>query len=466
MNTLSLLSNIALKFTNLNEFDVQMNSVLKLLGKYYNVSRAYIFIDEDNDTISNKYEWCNKGISPQIDNLKSIPYSIIPSWKKRMLQDNIINEYDINNLQLDMINILKPQNIKSLLSIALFIDNKIQGFIGFDQCDRNRKWEMKEIEILKIISGIISNAYSKNLFYEKLKKEQKKLKNIIEGTNMGTWEWDIKTGKTIFNERWAQIIGYTLEELEPININTWIKYVHKEDLEKSNAILKKHFKKELPYYETEARMQHKNGECVWVLDRGKVVEWDEDGKPLKMFGVHIDITKRKKLEEDIKNISMKDSLTNIFTRRYVFERLDELLNLHRRNGNLFAAAILDIDFFKKVNDTYGHLAGDFILKEFANDIKLNIRSYDLLARYGGEEFLIVFPNSNKNDAYIIVDRILSIIQNKIYIFNENKIKITFSAGISDISNIIVSDSCIDNLIDIADKRLYQAKRTGRNKIII
>lgn len=472
MNNLSLLSNIALKFTNLHDFDDQMNSVMRLLGKYYKVSRVYIFINEDENTCSNKYEWCNNGIQPQMHKLQSIPHDLIPSWKKRMLKDNIINTSDINTLEIDIQNILKPQNVKSLLSIALFIDDRVQGFIGFDQCFKNRVWKLKEVEILRIISGIISNAYTKNLFYSKLKKEQAKLKkeqtklkNIIEGTNMGTWEWNVQTGETIFNQRWAQIIGYTLEELEPIDINTWIKYVYKEDLEESNTILNKHFRNELPYYECEARMKHKNGETVWVLDRGKVIKWDKDGKPLKMFGVHLDITKRKKLEEEIKNISIKDSLTNIYNRRYAFERLRELYSQYKRDGNIFSIAILDIDLFKNVNDTHGHLAGDFVLKEFANDIKLNIRDYDLLSRYGGEEFLIIFPNSNKYDASIIVKRILSLVRNKLYIFNDNRIQITFSAGICDVSNVNISDTYIDDLIDLADKRLYSAKESGRNKIV-
>lgn len=465
MNNLSLLSNIALRFTNLHEFQDQMNSVLKLLGKHFNVSRVYIFINDDDYTCSNKYEWCNEGIEPQKHKLQSISHSLFPSWKKRMLADNIINSSDINELELDIQNILKPQKVKSLLSIALFIDNRVQGFIGFDQCFKKRIWKAKEIEILRIISSIISNTYTKNLFYEKLKKEQKKLKNIIEGTNMGTWEWNIQTGETVFNERWAQIIGYTLEELEPIDINTWIKYVHEDDLEKSNNTLKKHFRNELPHYECEARMKHKNGNYIWVLDRGKVIKWDKDGKPLKMFGVHLDITKRKQLEEEIRNVSIKDSLTNIYNRRYVFERLKELYNQHKRDDNIFSIAILDIDHFKRVNDTYGHLGGDFILKEFSNDIKSNIRTYDLLARYGGEEFLIVFPNSNKDDAFKIIDRISIFVRNKNYIYNNNKIKITFSAGISDACNINTTNYSIDDLIDLADKRLYRAKETGRDKII-
>jgi PAS domain S-box-containing protein len=130
--------------------------------------------------------------------------------------------------------------------------------------------------------------------------EKQRLKDIIEGTDVGTWEWNIQTGETIFNERWAEFIGYTLEELSPINIDTWIKYTHPEDLKVSDELLEKHFKGELDYYTCEERMKHKNGNWIWVLVRGKVHKWDEKGKPLLMSGTHQNITERKQTEMALK----------------------------------------------------------------------------------------------------------------------------------------------------------------------
>ncbi|MEH8136783.1 PAS domain-containing protein, partial [Aeromonas veronii] len=83
----------------------------------------------------------------------------------------------------------------------------------------------------------------------------------------------------VFNEEWARIVGYKLQELEPISIVTWVKLTHPEDLQKSEQLLKQHFAGELPFYECEARMRHKDGHWIWVLDRGKVGKWDRDGKP-------------------------------------------------------------------------------------------------------------------------------------------------------------------------------------------
>ncbi len=131
---------------------------------------------------------------------------------------------------------------------------------------------------------------------QKLEDLTSRQKGILEGTNVGTWEWNVQTGETVFNERWAQIIGYTLQELEPVSIDTWMQYANPEDLVLSNDALAKHFSGEEPFYNLECRMRHKEGHWVWVHDRGKVISLTPDGKPEWMFGTHEDITDRKKME--------------------------------------------------------------------------------------------------------------------------------------------------------------------------
>ncbi len=134
----------------------------------------------------------------------------------------------------------------------------------------------------------------------KLMEEERRLKGVIEGTNVGTWEWNVLTGETTFNERWAEIIGYTLAELEPLSIKTWETLVHPEDLKKSNDHLLEIFSREKTYYDIECRMKHKNGEWIWVRDRGKVTEWTQDCKAIKMAGTHTDISESKIKETQIK----------------------------------------------------------------------------------------------------------------------------------------------------------------------
>ena len=136
-----------------------------------------------------------------------------------------------------------------------------------------------------------------------LEDERKRLANIIEGTNVGTWEWQIQTGAVVFNERWAEIAGFTLEELAPLTIETWSRMIHPDDLEVGQALLARHIEGELDYFIHEPRMKHKNGSWIWTLDRGKVTAWTDDGKPLVMYGTHQDITVRKIMEQELRKVS-------------------------------------------------------------------------------------------------------------------------------------------------------------------
>ncbi|MEO1653034.1 MAG: PAS domain-containing protein, partial [Bacteroidota bacterium] len=152
---------------------------------------------------------------------------------------------------------------------------------------------------VKQLFGAFQDITEQKKAEEKLRVESRRLNDVLKGTNVGTWEWNVQTGKMVFNERWATILGYTLEELSPVSIDTWERFIHPRDLGKSNNLLEKHFSGELDYYEFEAQMRHKAGHWIWILDRGKVIEWEKDGKPLFMSGTRQEITERKNAELEL-----------------------------------------------------------------------------------------------------------------------------------------------------------------------
>ncbi|KMT22957.1 GGDEF domain-containing protein [Clostridium cylindrosporum] len=162
---------------------------------------------------------------------------------------------------------------------------------------------------------------------------------------------------------------------------------------------------------------------------------------------------------------IKDELTGIYNKRFIYERLP--IEILKSKSLKFPLSIImtDIDFFKSVNDNYGHLAGDFILFEFASLIKSSIRKdNDWVARYGGEEFIIVLVNTDNNTAFKISEKIRKAVEEKVFEFDDNKIQITSSFGIYtlDENNFNLD---IKAIIKYADEKLYEAKRTGRNKSI-
>ena len=134
-----------------------------------------------------------------------------------------------------------------------------------------------------------------------------RLELVIKAAGVGVWDWQVQTGELTFNDRWAEIIGYTVEELHPVKFDTWAKNLHPDDLVKAESLLKKHFDGEVELYNIEARMKHKLGHYVWVLASGKVVERDESGKPKRMIGTHLDVTDRKNNE---KRLNVSNELLN------------------------------------------------------------------------------------------------------------------------------------------------------------
>jgi PAS domain S-box-containing protein len=129
-----------------------------------------------------------------------------------------------------------------------------------------------------------------------LEIERQRLDNILRGTHAGTWEWNVQTGEARFNERWAELSGYSLAELAPASIATWTERTHPDDLARSNALLARHFAGELDHYECEVRVRHRDGRWVWVLDSGRVTSWRADGRPEWMYGIRQDINRSKEAE--------------------------------------------------------------------------------------------------------------------------------------------------------------------------
>jgi len=146
------------------------------------------------------------------------------------------------------------------------------------------------------VIGVIREITEEKRIRDALKESEERLALAIKGTDAGLWDWHVQTGQTVFNERWAEIVGYTLEELAPISIQTWIDLCHPEDLKESNRQLERHFAGETDLYQCECRMKHKDGSWMWVQDRGKVMAWGQDGKPVRITGTHVDITERKHRE--------------------------------------------------------------------------------------------------------------------------------------------------------------------------
>lgn len=164
---------------------------------------------------------------------------------------------------------------------------------------------------------------------------------------------------------------------------------------------------------------------------------------------------------ELELISKTDVLTGLFNRRYIRSRIDKEVESYQSNNEAFSVVLLDIDYFKKINDIYGHNCGDYILSKLAKLLKKQIRKQDVLARWGGEEFLILLPNSNEKEAVTLCERLRHKVETTNFSYNKKSIKLTVTFGISEYDEALEIESTINN----ADRNLYKGKNQGRNCVV-
>ena len=215
--------------------------------------------------------------------------------------------------------------------------------------------------------------------------------------------------------------------------------------------------------------------CVPVTIRGRVTgffgvdslsprQWREDQADLLIIvsGLLSGALERHRLEQELLHQSIRDPLTGLHNRRYLMPRLYEMLGSAVRHHNTFAIAMFDIDHFKQINDTRGHLGGDFVLTEFARILEHTTRSTDVVARFGGEEFVVAFVLDETDDVTTLVGRILKAVRKHPFVFEGLPIDVTVSAGIAGVIDMPSVPSTPDPVIGKADHHLYMAKQAGRD----
>ena len=178
-----------------------------------------------------------------------------------------------------------------------------------------------------------------------------------------------------------------------------------------------------------------------------------------------DALTRHKLEQQLLTSSITDALTGLHNRRYLFEQISARLARYQRSHHPFSLVMMDIDFFKKLNDDHGHMAGDAVLRQFADLLCEQIRPFDLCARFGGEEFVLLLDELDASAACDAVERILERVRSCSFHYQNEIISVTASAGVVSVAELIPPPPQPEYLIDAADQRLYEAKRRGRDQVV-
>lgn len=275
--------------------------------------------------------------------------------------------------------------------------------------------------------------------------------------NLGQWQWFYDTNKVIFNDKKVAQLGYNPAVVGEVGFEFFTEKLHPDDYEHVMQNMRDHLANITPAYEVEYRILHKDGHYLWYYDRGTVTKRDKDGKPLLLQGIVFDITESKKVVEQLRFLSERDPLTNVYNRRSFFIKLDDVIKEQHIHETPFSLIMFDIDHFKKINDTYGHLIGDDTLRRLTSLINEDKRSNDLVYRYGGEEFFILLKNTELKGAIQLAKRLHKLI-------SDLKIPkvghITVSMGVVEYGK----DESVDDVIKRVDDLMYDAKEAGRNQI--
>ncbi len=325
------------------------------------------------------------------------------------------------------------------------------------------------------VGALLAFWYHKlRLANQQLKENHDVLSLVLDGTGLGIWDWYLQTNEVYFDERWCQLIGYQKWELEN-TFKTWEERAHPDDLPQVYKDIRDHIDGKTDFYSNIHRMKHKHGHWVYILDRGRIIERDKHGQPLRFTGIHADISHLKEVEKKLeqsnaklKQLSFQDGLTRLQNRRALDEFMLHQWGHWQRNQTPFSILMVDIDFFKQFNDFYGHLDGDLCLKQIAALLDQTFkRSNDIVVRYGGEEFLIVLTSVEADKAENMAESLRQSVE-QLGIRHE-------SSGVADVVTVSIGVSSCDKAhccesflepIDFADQALYLAKKRGRNQIAV
>jgi len=354
---------------------------------------------------------------------------------------------------------------KGDLSQTVEVQGRLAGYLKTIQANNcHLNWQAQMVaqgDLTQRVDymGDFSNAF--NTMVDSLAKTDKSLRDSEESFRktidmmpifVSIFRWSDQT-ILYANQKIYEVFLLTLEEIVGRRLmNIWVDLADQKRyytaLEEDGAI--KNF---------ECQFIRKNGDVFWGLVNATIIEYKGEKA---ILGTVYDIQQRKEIEQELKRLATTDTLTGAANRRSFFELAEQDFKRVQRYENSVAFLVLDIDHFKVVNDNYGHQGGDEVLKAFVRACKNELREADVFGRIGGEEFAILLPETDQQSARLVAERIRQKIERLVIAFEEHAIKITVSIGVA---TIAITDKSFDQVFQRADTALYQAKNSGRNRVI-
>lgn len=268
--------------------------------------------------------------------------------------------------------------------------------------------------------------------------------------------FDMNANLVKWNKKMEELAGFSTNEMKGKNISAFVPEAEIDDILEAFAEV---FKKGVHWID--GHMVDKDGRLIPYHFSGVAIK-NSSGEFIGLAGVGRDMTERNKVEEKLKVLAITDSLTNIFNRRHFQEMGKMELERSERYKRKLSLLMFDIDFFKKINDTYGHATGDEVIIKVVNTCLEKLREIDIFARIGGEEFAIILPETGKKGAVEVAERLREAVSGAGVMTDEKTLFVTISIGLVSLNS---SDHDLDSIMRQADVALYKAKQSGRNRVV-
>ncbi len=284
---------------------------------------------------------------------------------------------------------------------------------------------------------------------------------ILDGAQDGLWDWDMARNEVFYSDRWFEMLGYHPGEIASI-ADLWMKVCHPDDLPMVKRVFAQVSSQTTESIEFEVRLRHKHEHYVPVLTRGRIVR-NSKGIPVRIAGSNMDLTERKRYEQQIELLAYNDPLTGLPNRRYLLEQIARAIRLSTRSQQLCGLMFVDLDFFKQLNDALGHHEGDVLLQKVANTLKASVRTTDMVARLGGDEFVVLLESigpyaaNAATNAEELGQKVLDALHQITTPMPGYQVKASIGITLFD-----SGASSIEDLLKQADAAMYQAKTGGRD----
>jgi len=298
-----------------------------------------------------------------------------------------------------------------------------------------------------------------------LRRSEARFHHAVQGSNDGIWDWDMEHGDYYFSPRHQIMLGYS-EGTFPATKDAIFDLIHPDDSLRVRTAMDRHLTEREPFA-LEFRLRHRDGHYIWCLSRGQAV-WAPDGRAIRFAGATTDVSDQHKVQDELVHLAHFDPLTHLPNRTLLGDRITMALSQARRQGSRVGVALLDLDGFKPVNDSFGHATGDMVLVDVANRLRAALRSVDTVARLGGDEFVLVLGCSGDDRSKAgcsdgefesLLKRVLATLREP-FTVDATSILLSGSIGITFFPD---DDVDTDTLLRHADQAMYVAKQSGRNR---